>query len=298
MNIIAVIAGTFLLLSHPLGNALEFLEIETTDYGNVLIAQDCSPSRERACKQNQTQVAPGDSATLDRILQQQKHSEVWLNSGGGNSAEGQLIGRVLRKHGMAVRIKSGHRCASACTVAFLGGVIRTVEDGAQYLVHSRSAVLHAVPQEKLRKIISQPAGELEREFMNQREIARDLVVDRLSYLQSMIGGSPSPEGYRRLHRLGLERRSPYLDSKEFQEDVTRVRIEGQAAVHAIVMRYEQDTVSEALELAAANLSTLGSRADKAHRMMDVMFTTSILRTSDLTPDVLYKLGFVTPILRR
>jgi hypothetical protein len=61
--------------------------------------------------------------------------EVWLNSPGGNSRVGVEMGAILRKHQVLTRIRSGDGCASACSTAFLGGVMRDVEPGAAYGVH-------------------------------------------------------------------------------------------------------------------------------------------------------------------
>lgn len=57
-------------------------------------------------------------------------SEIWLNSPGGNSRVGLEIGRLIRRKMIATRIRAGNGCASACSSAFLGGVIREVEPGA------------------------------------------------------------------------------------------------------------------------------------------------------------------------
>lgn len=61
--------------------------------------------------------------------------EVWLNSPGGNSRVGIEMGTTLRKHLVATRVRSGDGCASACSTAFLGGIMRDVEPGAAYGVH-------------------------------------------------------------------------------------------------------------------------------------------------------------------
>ncbi len=61
--------------------------------------------------------------------------EVWLNSPGGNSRVGIEMGRTLRKHQVLTRVRSGDGCASACSTAFLGGIMRDVEPGAAYGVH-------------------------------------------------------------------------------------------------------------------------------------------------------------------
>lgn len=61
--------------------------------------------------------------------------EVWLNSPGGDSEEGQAMGRAIRESGVPTRIRSHGFCVSACSVAFLGGVFRAIEPGGAYTVH-------------------------------------------------------------------------------------------------------------------------------------------------------------------
>lgn len=67
--------------------------------------------------------------------------EVWLNSPGGNSRVGVQMGHTLRSEGVITMVKAGHGCASACSTAFLGGMMRRVEPGAVYGVHMYSTQL-------------------------------------------------------------------------------------------------------------------------------------------------------------
>lgn len=86
------------------------------------------------------QILAGEAARIkvqiqQAIAQPRGIYEVWLNSPGGNSEEGQAMGRVIRSLGVPTRIRSGDFCVSACSVAFLGGVFRKVESGGAYTVH-------------------------------------------------------------------------------------------------------------------------------------------------------------------
>ena len=77
-----------------------------------------------------------EGARLDAAIQQAGNiDEVWLSSPGGNLDQGEAMGRVLRKRGLMVRVPDGHACISACTIAFLGGQIRSVDPGAFYGIH-------------------------------------------------------------------------------------------------------------------------------------------------------------------
>jgi hypothetical protein len=62
--------------------------------------------------------------------------EVWLDSGGGNPYAGFDIAQVIRDLRLATVVPDGAFCASACTMAFLGGIERRIE--GPYLVHAAS----------------------------------------------------------------------------------------------------------------------------------------------------------------
>ncbi len=62
-------------------------------------------------------------------------AEVQFFSQGGLLDEGLRMGYVMRERGLAARIPHGARCASACNFAFMGGVLRRVDQGASFDVH-------------------------------------------------------------------------------------------------------------------------------------------------------------------
>lgn len=69
-------------------------------------------------------------------------AEVWFNSPGGNSRVGVQMGQTLRSEGVITMVKAGNGCASACSTAFLGGMLRKVEPGAVYGVHMYATQLN------------------------------------------------------------------------------------------------------------------------------------------------------------
>lgn len=279
-------------------HGLELVYGTVEGIGPVLLLRDCEPSEKKSCAKYETQVAAGDADRIERLLSSRPVAEVWLNSGGGNSDEGQKIGNVFRRNGVAVRVRKGDLCASACTVAFLGGVIRTVDPGGRYLVHARSGYLNSVEEDLMRRTLADPAASLAALFQKHRHDSRYFVANRLIYIQGMLGGRPDQNAYASLAKKGLESQSDYIGSAEFAADVARVRVEREAAVHTIAMKFERSSFDEALAVYGAALDALGPRAAAAHRMMDAMFSTAIVRTADLSQETLYKLGFVTPILSR
>lgn len=84
----------------------------------------------------QGEVMPGEVDKLRRSLEASGAiEEIWFDSPGGNALEGPKMGRLIRRLGLATRVKAGHSCSSACSYAFLGGVIRIVEPGGYYGIH-------------------------------------------------------------------------------------------------------------------------------------------------------------------
>ena len=76
-----------------------------------------------------------------KIRQTGSYSEVWLCSPGGNVEAGKKIGRGFTSAKSTVRVPNGFRCVSACTIAHLGGYIRIIDKGANFVVHAMSAYL-------------------------------------------------------------------------------------------------------------------------------------------------------------
>jgi hypothetical protein len=291
-----VVCALGLWLAAAPGWALEMVELSADGIGRVLLLRDCEPRSGKKCAEHEGSVFIGDAQRLEGALSRARYAEVWLHSTGGHSIEGPLLGHVLRRHGMAVRVRQGHSCASACTVAFLGGVIRTIDPGAEYHVHAPSGVRNRVDEDTMRRLLAAPDSQLEREVQLLHDKARKTVIDRLQYVQQMLGGRPEAAAYRALQTGAQAARPSYLSSPQLAADVARIRTEGPAAVHTTVMTHERSAYDEVLAYVRPHVAGLGPRAAAAHRMVEAMFSTTTIRTADLTPEVLVKLGFVTPVL--
>jgi hypothetical protein len=61
--------------------------------------------------------------------------EIWLRSPGGNARAGNEAGRIIRQTMLPTRLPAGWACFSACNFMFMGGVVRYVDDGGQFIVH-------------------------------------------------------------------------------------------------------------------------------------------------------------------
>lgn len=273
------------------------------DSPGVLLAYDCGKLGRETCTDPQRSIHvaegahPGDARLIDDALRTGRFHEVWLVSGGGHLAEGLAIGRVLRRHGVAVRVPRGHACVSACTVAFLGGVLRTVDDGATYEVHAKSRYLASLPDGTRRALVSQPREQLRQ--LGTAVDRHDRLVDASSsaaalflYLQEMLRGRPDPAATRRV----LQARSgmpPFLDGPEFDRLAERVRAEGAPAAHEAALWLERMSVESVIADLRPQVDALGPRAEHALRLLETMYTSRIHLTASLSAETLLRLGIVT-----
>jgi hypothetical protein len=82
------------------------------------------------------QIDSGDSGRFDAAIQLAKPiDEIVLFSPGGDLEEGLQIGRIIRREKLSTRVPRGAMCASACNFMFMGGVVRSVDLGAEFVVH-------------------------------------------------------------------------------------------------------------------------------------------------------------------
>jgi hypothetical protein len=61
---------------------------------------------------------------------------VAFESNGGSLLAGIRIGTLIRTRGFATLVRAGSQCASACALAWLGGAVRHMDDGAKIGFHS------------------------------------------------------------------------------------------------------------------------------------------------------------------
>lgn len=83
---------------------------------------------------------PVDQTLPDRLKKALEDNpdiaEIWLRSPGGNARAGNAAGRLIRSTpGMVTRIPAGWTCFSACNFVFMGGQLRVVEPGGNFMVH-------------------------------------------------------------------------------------------------------------------------------------------------------------------
>lgn len=103
--------------------AMTLTKVERGDY-NVLLAEGM--------------ITEGLANRLrDALDEDDTIAEIWFRSPGGNALAGNEAGRMLRTNypGIVTRIPAGWACFSACNFVFMGGQLRVVEPGGQFMVH-------------------------------------------------------------------------------------------------------------------------------------------------------------------
>jgi hypothetical protein len=308
--------------------ALVFDRVSRSRAGDraVLWVRDCGSLGDGPCSETASRFTEGDAATLEQELRRARYDEIWLNSGGGDLLEGIRIGHLLRAWQATVRVPQGATCASACTVAFLGGLFRFVDTGGTYEVHAGSVLLRGF-RGRLRHVGDQLLGGSERD--TEDALAwfaewklRGEPVDCAVDLTRTSGGASCQVGARGvaaalfahfqaaivplgeqpgsgpvLRRWLYAGGTPLPYSREqIREDVARIRREGEAAAQEILMRLERDTMAHAIAQLEAVAPSLGPRARPALQMLAVMYSKRIAGgAADVSPATLLQMGYVTQL---
>lgn len=83
---------------------------------------------------------PITRATRDRILAHDPSDirVVSLDSAGGSVKDAIAIGTWIRAHNIRTHVPAGAECASACTIVFQSGVVRSAHPTARFMYHYAS----------------------------------------------------------------------------------------------------------------------------------------------------------------
>ncbi len=308
-----------LFLSAGRAEALKFESVEPKllpqGVKSALWVRDCGKQgfKDQQCPEADAKFFLGDSARLTRELTARKYDEVWLASLGGNLDEGVGVGEVLRRFQATVRVPPGYRCVSSCTVAFLGGVFRYLDEDSTYEVHAASRFLDEdVDGQNMKTLLADPDTDLREwatllflgadmrsgRYKGARERAQILLLHFQKALHPLGVMPAGREDMNRERFRSLLRTEPplvYLDSPQFAQDVARIKREGVPAAQDILMRIERDSVQRAVEELRAVLPSLGPRAEPALKMLETMYSSRITSTAVLSRQTLVQMGYVTEL---
>jgi hypothetical protein len=137
---------------------------------------------------------------LQAALQSFQGDEIWLRSPGGNARVGNQAGTLLRQNNMTTRIPAGWACFSACNFLFMGGAIRHIDPGGQFIVHmfthtsDREAIRSQVARGENNTIgliadVEQDSAILaseDNDFLIRMGLSR-LLLTQVMYRQSAVG---------------------------------------------------------------------------------------------------------------
>jgi hypothetical protein len=298
--VLALAALAALVLWPARADALLFEPLKLDSGRTVLLARDCGGQgfKDKDCPQWATMFFKGDSDRLRGALNP-RIDEGWLISGGGNLDEGVKVGEVLRQFQATVRVPKGYRCVSACTVAFLGGAFRIIDDGATYEVHAASGFLDDADEFRNEDVVKRLAynaeDELARFAIDERKSARYWAARLVPYFQQSI----LPLGQRansaaRFARWQEESGSvAYTTSQTLKDDAERIRREGLPAAQETLMRLERDSMHDAIRELRAIVGELGPRAGPALDILDAMYSSRITLTAALSHETMLKMGYIT-----
>lgn len=147
----------------------------------------------------------GASSRLEKLVNDSRRvDEIWLCSPGGRVVEGQRMGRFIRSRGLATRIPDGFKCVSACVDAFVGGIVRFVDEERSIGIHMQSISGH----EKLREKVSEA-------------IAKDGDQATVEVIQTFeqSGAQGTAEWIRYMMQMGVSIRLVQLAVKVSHDDV-------------------------------------------------------------------------------
>jgi hypothetical protein len=138
-------------------------------------------------------IEAGTVESLRSTLQAEgRVDEVWFHSPGGDAQAGLRLGQLIRDHGLLTRVPTGATCFSACSYAFLGGVLRAVDDGACYGVHMFTSITEFGVMHLVRSILSEgdtvdivTLERLEKELQDFEQRVARTARARADYLRRM-----------------------------------------------------------------------------------------------------------------
>jgi hypothetical protein len=159
---------------------------------------------------------PVDQTLPDRLKQALTDnpdiSEIWLRSPGGNARAGNAAGRLIRSTpGLVTRIPAGWTCFSACNFVFMGGQLRVVEPGGNFMVHmftmtndrdaiDQSVALGTDTTVELIGDIEQESALLaseDNDFLIRMGVSRKLLTDIMYKQKAVAGGGGGDQSTRR-----------------------------------------------------------------------------------------------------
>ncbi len=267
----------------------------------------------------------GDAERLTRQLASKPYKEVWLYSNGGSVTAGIDVGLALRDVTATVRVPRGRDCISACTIAFMGGRWRYVDDPFSFKVHSASAftklesvdarlaraggdwrklaaLVYVVTADNLFRLVSyfddtSTSMQAPAVRANLQAVAAALRGQATSSPSALVraarqtGASTEPAerwAERCLERLRLSMGGQSLDD--------RLALEGPALRHTVALQIERQAAADVIAEIRGRLGTDARTHVAGLDKVDVMYSTTIIDVFEPSQVVLVNRGYVSAIV--
>ncbi len=185
------------------------------------------------------------------LRQVSRYREVWLNSPGGSVQEAFQIGlelKRLRATAVVPAMEDVH-CVSACTILILGAYNRTIEPGATFLIHAKSAFSSVVKDSSLGKnmtwedaatVAAKKPDQLDIWTQQITDLERRSSAEYVVYLTRAIGGTPNEGLFGQLSQQPLP--GPYAKDapqpRKLAVDVSLLATTGAQALQEILTQAE------------------------------------------------------------
>lgn len=112
------------------------LRLEPVQAAEIFTSKEIDPDSEDDNVVVQGRLVPGDARQFLDRTKHMKSATVLLQSEGGSLSAGITIGNAIRQRGFDTSVFPGHWCASACALAWLGGVKRFMWRDTQIGFHA------------------------------------------------------------------------------------------------------------------------------------------------------------------
>eukprot|EP00456_Euglypha_rotunda_P024352 TRINITY_DN19965_c0_g2_i1.p1 TRINITY_DN19965_c0_g2~~TRINITY_DN19965_c0_g2_i1.p1 ORF type:complete len:257 (+),score=40.79 TRINITY_DN19965_c0_g2_i1:625-1395(+) len=148
-------------------------------------------------------IGPRSFEAVSRGLQQTaRYREVWLNSPGGLVSEAFKIGLAFKRLGSTAVVPKHPQvhCVSACTIMILGAYNRTVEPGATFMIHAKSAFMNVDGTDKANAVATwaELAAHVAEDASRLIDVVQEITDEErasstayVGYVATALGGRPN-----------------------------------------------------------------------------------------------------------
>jgi hypothetical protein len=238
------------------------------------------------------------------LRQTTRYREVWLNSPGGSVTEAFQIGLELKRlqATAVVPAHDGVRCVSACTILILGAYNRTIEPGADFMIHAKSAYSQGAESAPWNKTMTwgqvaavavKEPRELEGLTQGITSKERSKSTEYVVYVMKAIGGTPNDALFGQLSMQPLP--GPYAKDapqpRKLAVDVSLLATTGAQALQEILTQAELRAMDLMHERMLARQTELGRGASVALRIFKANLACRIQDVCRLEQHQLENLGY-------